>query len=67
VRVDIVLTCGKHFHGHIISQEGEALIHKTSLTPPIISVVPVPSLASVYVYIYVLGVSILSLFLRIFY
>ena len=33
MRVDILLSCGKHIHDCIISFTGDAWAHKTSLTP----------------------------------
>jgi len=43
MRVVVFLTCGKHLHYRIISPRVEVLVHKTSLTPPLIIEVPVPS------------------------
>ena len=34
-RVRILLLCGMHLHGHLISLRGEAWAHKTSYTPPL--------------------------------
>jgi hypothetical protein len=43
VKVDILLTCGKHLHDCIISLRGKFSINKTSLTPPLVVEVLVPS------------------------
>jgi hypothetical protein len=42
VRVDILLTCGKHLHDRIISPRGDVWDHKISLTLPLFIEVPVP-------------------------
>jgi len=39
----ILLTCGKHFHDHIISLRREVWVHKTGLTSQHVIKVPVPS------------------------
>jgi len=63
MRAGILLTCGKHLHDHIISLRGEVWANTTSLTPPSFIEVPVPSQESErsYMYICVLGLSILPL------
>jgi len=42
VRVEILLTCGKHVHHRIISLRGETWAYKTCLTPPLFIEAPVP-------------------------
>jgi hypothetical protein len=53
-------TC-KHLHDHTIPLRGEVWANKTSLTPPLLIEVPVPSMESERACICVLGVSILPL------
>ena len=43
VRVDHLLTCGKHMHDGIISLRGDVCAQKTSLTLPLFIEVSVPS------------------------
>ena len=43
VRVDILLTSGKHLNDRITSLRVEALIHKASLTTTLFTEVPVPN------------------------
>jgi hypothetical protein len=43
VRLGILLKCGNHLHNRIISLRGEACERKTSLAPPFLIEVPVPS------------------------
>ena len=44
VRVDILLTFGKHLHDSIISQRGEVWVHKTNLISPLLFIyVSIPS------------------------
>ena len=43
VRLGILLKCGNHLHKRIISLRGEACERKTSLIPPFLIEVPVPS------------------------
>ena len=61
MRVDIVLTCAKHLHDHIISLKGQVGVNKTSLIPPYFILVPVPSQKSERSYSFVLRVSNLPL------
>ena len=61
VRVDNLLTCGKHLHDCIISLREEIWAQKTSLTLPLFTEVPVPSQESELSHICVLGVSIFPL------
>jgi len=63
VRVGILLTCGKHLHDHIISLKGDVWGHKTSLTQPRFTEVPVPSKEYDRSCIYVVGYQF-CLFLR---
>ena len=62
VRVDILLTCGKHVHDGIISLRGEVWAHTTSLIQPLLIEVPVPSQEHEPSCICVLVISILLLF-----
>jgi hypothetical protein len=62
VRIDILITRGKHLHDGIISQGGE-WGHKTSLSPPLCIAVPVSVHTSERSCCFVLKVSIF-LFLR---
>jgi len=41
--VGILLACGKHLHDSIMSLRGDAYTYKTSLTPPLVIEVHVPS------------------------
>jgi hypothetical protein len=43
VKVGILLTCGKYLHDPIISLRGDGWTHKTSLSPPFLIEVFVPS------------------------
>ena len=43
VRLGILLKCGNHLHNRIISLRGGVCECKTSLTPPFLIEVPVPS------------------------
>ena len=61
VRVDILLTCGKHLHDRIISPRGDVWDHKISLTLPLFIEVPVPIQENERSCICVLGVSIFPL------
>ena len=63
VRVDILITRGKHLHDRIISQKKRGG-HNTSLTPPLFIEVPVlvPS-QKVSGHVHMLWLSILPLFL----
>ena len=61
VRIDILLTCGKHLHNHITSLRVEVWAHKASLTLPLFIGVPVPSQESEWSCIWVLGVYIFPL------
>ena len=65
VRIDILLTCGKHLHDCIISLRGDVWDHKISLTPPLFIEVPVPSQDNDMSCICVLEVTI-CLFQRLF-
>jgi hypothetical protein len=55
-----------HLHDHIIPIRKEVWAHKTSLTPPHFIVMRVSSQERVWSCIYVLRISILSMFLRFF-
>jgi len=60
--VDILLTCGKHLHDHIISLTGKVLVLKTLLIQPLYIERPVQSQQSERkCCIHVLSVTILSL------
>jgi len=59
VRIDILVTCGKHLHDHIISLRGKVWAHKTSLIQPLFIIVPVPRQEREQSCICVLGVPIL--------
>ena len=41
VRIDSLLTSGKHLHNCISSLNWSAWVHKTSLTPPLFIAVPI--------------------------
>ena len=43
VKIDILLTCGKHLHDSIISLKWEILTHTTILTSPLFIESPAPS------------------------
>ena len=43
VRVDILLTCGKHLHDRITSVRVDVLVHKASLTMTLFTEVPAPN------------------------
>ena len=43
MRLGILLKCGNHLHNCIISLRGEVCERKTSLSPPFLIEVPVPS------------------------
>ena len=45
--VSILLKCGDHLHNCIISPRGGAWVNKSSMTPPFVTEVPVPSRKSV--------------------
>jgi len=56
LKVGILLTCGKHYHDHIISLRDEVLDYKTSLTQPLFIEVPVPNQENEWLCICVLRV-----------
>ena len=62
VRVDILLTCGKHVHDGIISLREEVWAHKTSLIQPPLIEVSVPNQEHGPSCICLLVISILLLF-----
>jgi hypothetical protein len=58
----ILLTCGKNLHDRIISLSGEVCAHKTSLMPPFVIEVAVPSQESEQSCICVRGIDFSSFF-----
>ena len=60
VRVGILLPCGKHLFDRIISLRGEVWAHNTSLTPPLLFKVPVPSQDSGRLCMCIMGIDFTS-------
>ena len=55
--VDIVLTCGKHFHDYIISMREKVCAKKTTLTPSLFLLKCMCQARKMNIHVFVLGVS----------